>query len=130
MTAALNAEARKLVALSLDAGVISPERVRAVLDTLAVTRKPAKLRPILKAYYTAIRREIARGEARIEYAGTLAAETPAIIAAHFSKLYGRPITSVAGENDALIAGVRVRVGDDVYDASARGILERLAAKLG
>ncbi|MDR2982546.1 MAG: F0F1 ATP synthase subunit delta [Puniceicoccales bacterium] len=125
----LHAEARRLVAISLENGVVSTERVRAALDVLVKTRKPAKLRPLLKAYYIAIRREIARSEARIEYAGKISEEAPALLASHFTKVYGRPIAPVPSENPALIAGVRVRVGDDVYDASARGTLERLASHL-
>lgn len=129
MPSSCHSEARHLVSLSLDNGVVSTERVQAILDTLVKTRKPACLRPLLKAFYVALRREIARGEAHIEYAGALSQDAPALIAAHFSQTYGRPIAPVPSENPALIAGVRVRVGDDVYDASVRNTLNRLAASL-
>ncbi|MDR2862353.1 MAG: F0F1 ATP synthase subunit delta [Puniceicoccales bacterium] len=130
MPADIHAEVRRLVALSRDAtGAVSDERVRAILDTLTATRKPAAVRPLLKVFHAAVRREIAKGEARIEHAGALPPTAPAHFAAHFSKRYGRPVRPVVSENAALIAGVRVRVGDDVFDASIRNALDRLAAGL-
>jgi len=44
-----------------------------------------------------------------------------------TRRYGRSITGVARRNDALIAGVRVRVGDDVYESSVAGQLAALAS---
>jgi F-type H+-transporting ATPase subunit delta len=41
-------------------------------------------------------------------------------------MYDRPVSAVIQQETALIAGVRVRVGDDVYDASVAGRLQRLA----
>jgi F0F1-type ATP synthase delta subunit len=37
--------------------------------------------------------------------------------------------AVAAEDASLIAGVRVRVGDDSYDASVSGRLQRLAERV-
>ena len=51
------------------------------------------------------------------------------IAAHFTKLLGRPVRPVARRNDALLAGFRVRVGDDVTDVSASLRLANLAKSL-
>jgi F-type H+-transporting ATPase subunit delta len=124
-TAAL---ARRLAALSLDPSTGAPgvERVRAVLSELETTRPPAALRPLLKAYQVALAREVAKSELHIEHAGPLPPETAALLAAHFAKLSGRRVTSVTRENPDLAVGLRVRVGDDVYDSSARGILARSA----
>ena len=44
-----------------------------------------------------------------------------------TKKYARPIASVAKRNDSLLAGLRVRVGDDVYESSVAGQLANLAA---
>jgi hypothetical protein len=40
---------------------------------------------------------------------------------------GRPIAGVLRRNDALIAGLRVRVGDDVYESSVAGQLSALGS---
>jgi F-type H+-transporting ATPase subunit delta len=122
-------EAKKLLALSCEAGAVSAERVGAVLTTLTKTRAPHTLRPLLRAYLAAIRRELARGEARIEHAGPLSAADADAIAAHFSKALGRSIRPVLRRNDALLAGLRVRVGDDVTDFSAALRLANLAKSL-
>lgn len=122
-------EIRRLRDLSLDKGVVSQERVNAVLSALTSSRKPHELRPILRGYLAAIRREVAKGEARVEFAGALPESVKAGLAAEFTKSYGRPVTVVATQNDALIAGFRARVGDDVYDASAAGHLSKLSAAL-
>jgi F-type H+-transporting ATPase subunit delta len=122
-------EAKKLLALSCESGAVSAERVGAVLTTLTKTRAPHTLRPLLRAYLAAIRRELARGEARIEHAGPLSATDADAIAAHFSKALGRSIRPVLRRNDALLAGLRVRVGDDVTDFSAALRLANLAKSL-
>lgn len=122
-------EVRRLRDLSLENGVVSQERVSAVLKALASSRKPHELRPLLRGYLAAVRRETAKGEARVEFAGALPESVKAGLAAHFTKVYGRPVSVSSSANEALIAGFRVRVGDDVYDASAAGHLGKLAAAL-
>ncbi len=122
-------EAKKLLALSCESGVVSAERVGAVLTALTKARAPHTLRPLLRAYLAAIRRELARGEARIEHAGPLSATDADAIATHFSKALVRSIRPVLRRNDALLAGLRVRVGDDVTDFSAALRLANLAKSL-
>ena len=119
---------RRLVALSFDeTGAVSQERVQAILDTLAVTRIVAVLRPLLKTWHNALRRELAKREVCVEHAGTLDPQTLTLITEHFSRLHHRPLSQRTRKNPELLAGLRVRVGDNVYDASVRGTLDRLAA---
>lgn len=126
---AARAEAKRLVVLSLEAGTVSAERVSAVLGALAKKYPAHELRPVLRAYLSAVRREIARGEARIEHAGPLAESDAAAIAAHFSKALGRPVRPVTTRKDSLHAGLRVRVGDDVTDLTAALRLANLVKAL-
>jgi F-type H+-transporting ATPase subunit delta len=122
-------EVRRLRELSLDNGAVSQERVTAILKALADSRKSHELRPLLRAYLAVMRREVAKGEARVEFAGTLPETVKASLATHFSKTYGRPVTVTATPNPALLAGFRVRIGDDVYDTSAAGHLAKLSDAL-
>jgi F-type H+-transporting ATPase subunit delta len=122
-------EAKKLLALSLESGVVSAERVEAVLNSLKKSRPAYSLRPLLRAYLVNVRKEISRGEALIEHAGPLSAGDASNIATHFSKTLSRPITPVARRNDALLAGFRVRVGDDVIDLTAAHRLTNLTKSL-
>ncbi|MDR1497676.1 MAG: F0F1 ATP synthase subunit delta [Puniceicoccales bacterium] len=121
----------RLVALSLDPanGFVSAERLRAILDTLAQRHRPAVLKPLLKAFQTALRREILRREIHIEHAGTLPALTMEQLTTFFEKKYSRRLAQVVSPNPALFAGLRVRIGDDLYEASASATLEKLAAAL-
>lgn len=126
----LRKHAARLVELARDAdGRIDAARVRAILAELPRAFPGAALRPLLEAFYAAVARELRFSEARIEFAGTLPAGTADALAAHFSALYNRPVAPVATENPALLGGVRVQVGDDVYDASLAGALARLRASL-
>ena len=127
--ASVRAEAKRLLALSLEGGAVSSDRVGAVLAALAKSRPAHTLRPLLRAYLANIRRELTRGEARIEHAGPLAQSDAEAIAAHFAKALGRPVRPVARRNDALLAGFRVRVADDVTDLSAALRLANLAKSL-
>ncbi len=122
-------QVHRLRDLSLEAGIVSAERVNAVLRALVASRKPHELRPILRGYFAAIRREIAKGEARVQHAGALSEADKASLAASFTKAYGRPVSVVSSPNPALIAGLRVRVGDDEYDSSVAGRLARLEQAL-
>lgn len=112
-----------------DAGVAEESRVRAVLDELEKTFPPRVLRTILKFYYAAIARELRFSEARIEFAGTLSEKTANALAAHFSEIYARAIAPVPAQNPEILGGLRVQVGDDVYDASLAGTLASLRRAL-
>jgi len=127
--ASVRAEAKRLLAMSLEGGAVSADLVGAVLAALTKSRPAHQLRPLLRAYLANIRRELARGEARIEHAGPLAATEAEAIAAHFSKVLGRTVRPVARRNDALLGGFRVRVGDDVTDLTASLRLANLAKSL-
>ncbi|MDQ8208790.1 F0F1 ATP synthase subunit delta [Coraliomargarita sp. SDUM461003] len=118
--------AKKLVEFSKDeSGAVSEAKVGEVLAGL----KQVELRnPLatLKAYLSYIRREIALQTAVVSTPAGLSEESLKAIETKYSAVYGRPISAVTREDASLIAGVRVRVGDDVYDASVAGRLQRLA----
>jgi len=117
---------KKLVALSKDEkGVVTESKVTDVLSGL----KKAEIRhylSVLKTYLKLLRREVALQTAVVSTPGELSESALEEIAAKYSKLYGRSIQATTATDDSLIAGVRVRVGDDVFDASIAGRLQRLA----
>lgn len=120
--------ARQLFKLSLDQGMVSAERVTGVLQYLE-THRPAHAAAVLKLYYRMVAAEIARSQAIIEHAGAVDERALAEIAAAMSRKYGRSIAAVPKRNDALLAGLRVRVGDDTYESSVAGQLATLAASV-
>ena len=117
--------ARQFFKLSIVEGELSAERVAGVLQYIEKHR-PANSLAVLKAYQRLIATEVARSQAVIEHAGPVHESVLANIAASMSGKYGRRISSVPRRNDALLAGLRVRVGDDVYESSVAGQLATLA----
>ena len=118
--------AKKLVELSKDAqGVVTEAGVGQVLASLKEVAHRNHL-SLLKTYLNSLRRELALQTAVVSTPGSLSAEALQVISAKYTALYGRPVSAVVKIDPSLIAGVRVRVGDDVYDASVAGCLQRLA----
>ena len=117
--------ARQLFSLSLVNGELSAERVAGALQYVEKHR-PANSLAVLRAYQRLVAAEVARGQAVVEHAGSVQDSVLANIAAAMTKKYGRKVASVARRNDALLAGLRVRVGDDVYESSVAGQLAQLA----
>jgi F-type H+-transporting ATPase subunit delta len=117
--------AKKLVELSKENGVVTEDRVGEVLAGLKKS-KPRNYLAVLKAFLLYLRREVALQTAVVSTPDRLSATALKAIETNFSKIYGRPVSAVIKQDTSLIAGVRVRVGDDVYDASVAGRLQRLA----
>jgi F-type H+-transporting ATPase subunit delta len=114
-----------LVELSREHGVVTESRVAEVLNGLKQAELRRKLL-VLKTYLYYIRRIVADQTAVVATPGALSPEALTAIESSFTQLYGRPISAVTTPDASLIAGVRIRVGDDVYDASIAGRLKRFA----
>lgn len=117
--------ARQFFKLSFANGAISAAQVGGVLEYIEKHR-PAHSMAVLKAYQRLIAAEVARGQAVVEHAGPIESTALNEIASALAKKYGRPVTAVEKRNDALLAGVRVRIGDDLYESSVAGQLATLA----
>ncbi len=120
--------ARQLFRLSLADGAVSPAKVTGVLEYVEKHR-PANPIMVLKAYERLIATELGRSQALVEHAGAVSEDVLHSIAAVLGKRYGRTLTATTRANPALIAGLRVRVGDDVYESSVAGQLASLAASV-
>jgi F-type H+-transporting ATPase subunit delta len=120
--------ARQLYRLSLVDGAVSAERVVGVLAYLQ-THPPRQVLAVLKHYRRLIARQLARHHALVEHAGMIDAAILRAVAEAFSRKYQRPVTASARPNPALIAGLRIRVGDDVYESSIAGQLAALIPSL-
>jgi F-type H+-transporting ATPase subunit delta len=117
--------ARQLFKLSIVDGTLSAERVAGVLQYVE-KHQPARAVAVLKAYHRLVAAEIARHQAVVEHAGPVGEAVVSGIAAAMTKRYGRSITGLARPEASLIAGLRVRVGDDVYESTVAGQLAALS----
>jgi F-type H+-transporting ATPase subunit delta len=120
--------ARQLFSMSIVDGVVSADRVAGVLEYV---EKHGTANPVmvLKAYHRLIATEVAKGQAIVEHAGAVNDAMLSAIAAAMTKKYGRAVTASAKPNAELIAGLRVHVGDDVYESSVAGQLAALASSV-
>jgi F-type H+-transporting ATPase subunit delta len=117
--------ARQLFRLSLVNGQVSAEQVTGVLAYLEKNR-PAHPMLVLRAYQRYVAAELARSQARVEHAGPVADGILRLLEGALSQKYKRPITATARHDARLIAGLRVRVGDDVYETSVAAQLANLS----
>ena len=120
--------AKKLVELSKDSGVVTESKVAEVLAGLQQVQHRHHL-TVLKTFLNYLRREVALQTAVVSTPTGLSDDSIKAIEVQFSKLYNRSVNAVTQPDTSLIAGVRVRVGDDVYDASVAGRLQRRAGSV-
>ena len=117
--------AKQLFKLSVVNGVVSPEQVSGVLGWVEKT-SPRRPVAVLKAYHHRIAIELAKSRAEVEHAGPINDATLKSIEAAMTKKYQRPVTASAKANPKLLAGLRIRVGSDVYESSVAGQLATLS----
>lgn len=118
--------AKQFFKLSIVDGNLSSDRVAGVLQYIEKHRPDSPI-AVLRAYQRLVAAEVARGQAVVEHAGPVPAATLAAIESAMAKKYGRRIATVAQSNPRLLAGVRVRVGDDLYESSVAAQLAALGA---
>lgn len=115
--------ARELFRLSLVNGRVDAARVEEISSRL-VADKPRSYLEILKETTRLIRLELAKRHATIESAVPLDTSSVADITAKLQKKFGADITTQFVTNPALLGGLRVKLGSDVWDGS---ISSRLAS---
>ena len=116
-------EGKQLFRLCLVNGLIEEKRARQVVQQI-VAAKPRGYLATLSYFQRLVELDCARHTAKIESALKLPADLQASVQAGLARVYGPGLTTSFAENPALIGGVRIRVGSDVYDGSVQG---RLAA---
>ncbi len=94
-----------------------------------VTQKVGQSKPrgyvgILSHFARLVKLDVERRTARIESATALAPELQAKVQTGLAKIYGQGLNISFAQNPALIGGLRIKVGSDVYDGSVQA---RLAA---
>jgi F-type H+-transporting ATPase subunit delta len=121
--------AKKLARLSLGSdGQIDGERAQAGMESLRPL-KPRVQRALLKAYLHYLRIEDRRARMLYEYAGLIDPSELERLRTHYSQKYGRNLRVDLKPNPALLAGLRLSIGDDIYENSASGRLAALASAL-
>lgn len=113
---------------SFDHGALTSDRVSGVLEYVE-KHHPNRATAVLKAYARLVAAEEARGHAIVEHAGEMPANALQSLADTLGRRYGRKVSATARPNPDLIAGVRVRIGDDIFESSVAAQLADLAASV-
>lgn len=119
------ATARRLFGLCQAGGRLDESKLRTVISSLVDT-KPRDYRAILSAIQRLTRLEFERREVTVESATALDSATQQRVVAGLEKQYGPDLVIAYQTTPALIGGLRIRVGNDVFDGSVKGRLDRLA----
>lgn len=106
-------------------GLLDEGRVRQTV-TAVIARKPRGYVGILSHFHRLVKLDLERRTARIESATPLSDALVASVKGNLSQRYGQGLSVNFAVNPALIGGLRVKVGSDVFDGSVRARLDALA----
>lgn len=120
--------ARELFRLTLVNGHVDTARAEEISKQL-VAKRPRSFLEILKEYTRLIRLELSKRHAVIESATPLDAASAAEIGKNLKTKFGQDITTEFLTNPALLGGLRVRLGSDVWDGSISNRLTTLSQHL-
>jgi F-type H+-transporting ATPase subunit delta len=118
--------ARRLFGLCQSGGRLDDAKLRSVITRL-VDSKPRDYQAILAALQRLTRLELERRKVTVESAVELDEATRNRVVAGLVKQYGPDLSMNYQVNPVLLGGLRIRVGNDVFDGSVQGRLDRLAA---
>lgn len=119
---------RGMLRASFTDGQLDNGKISALVQSL-VTKKPRHYIDVLQHYKRLLRLEIEKRHARVESAMKLDPETAKQIVDRLKRKYGNDVTADFDVDPALLGGLRVRVGDDVWDGTLRSRLQRLEQQL-
>lgn len=118
-------EAKQLFRGCVQDGLLDENRARKTVQLL-LESKPRGYLAILGHFERLVKLDVQRRTARIESATVLAPDLQAKVTAGLTRLYGQGLNFAFAQNPALLGGLRIRVGSDVYDGSVQARLSALA----
>lgn len=120
------AAARRLFGLCQTAGRLDDSKLRTVITRLAADQ-PRDYKAILAALQRLTRLDLAKREVVIESAVDLDEASRQRVVAGLTQQYGPDLAIQYKTTPDLLGGLRIRVGNDVFDGSVKGRIDRLAA---
>jgi F-type H+-transporting ATPase subunit delta len=119
--------ARALYGVCSANGALDESRVRMAARHLAGSRRRGAL-TLLAAFQRLVRLDRDRHTALVESAVPLGQALQHELREDVARAYGG-VEPTFAENPALIGGIRIKVGSNVYDGSVRARLDALASRL-
>lgn len=106
-------------------GTLDEAKVRQTVQVV-IAQKPRGYVAILSHFQRLVKLDIERRTARVESATVLTAAEQGAIRANLTRRYGGGVNIAFTQNAALLGGLRIKVGSDVYDGSVQARLNALA----
>jgi F-type H+-transporting ATPase subunit delta len=117
-------DARQLFRGCQQTNLLDENRVRQTVSLLS-EKKPRGYVEILSRLHRLVKLDLERRAARVESALPLPADLQNDVANNIKKIYGDGVNIVFGQNPALLGGLRIQVGSDLYDGSVQTRLNKL-----
>ena len=124
ITKQIRREAKQLFRSCLADGLLQEDRARLVVQRV-LELKPRGYVGLLTHFQRLVKLDLDRRTARVESASPLPPDLQAGVQASLTRLYGGGLMLSFAQNPALIGGLRIKVGSDVYDGSVQARLTAL-----
>ena len=117
--------ARRAFRMCMEGDRLDEDKLRKVIKKIGAS-KPRNYQAILHTLARLTRLELARREVLVESSTPIDGRTRERVEAGLRQKYGNDLTFEFGVNPGLIGGMRIRVGNDVWDGSVKARLARLS----
>jgi F-type H+-transporting ATPase subunit delta len=105
-------------------GILDEAKVRQAV-TSVIAQKPRGYVGVLSHFQRLVKLEVAKRTARVESAVAITPAIQANIERSLTQKYGPGLNTTYSQNAALIGGLKIQVGSDVYDGSIQARLNAL-----
>lgn len=105
-------------------GLLDENRVRQALKLLS-EKQPRGYLEILARLHRLVKLDLERRAVKVESATPLSPDLQGELTAQIKAKYGNGVNISFAQNAALIGGLRIQAGSDLYDGSVRTRLEKL-----
>ena len=117
--------ARRIFRLCSPDGKMNARKLKTVITRIG-TEKPRDYRGILLVLRRLVQAEVLKKQVTVESAVKLDETTLGKVQTSLRKEYGADLTFKFLTNPELLGGLRIRVGNDVFDGSVKARLDTLA----
>jgi F-type H+-transporting ATPase subunit delta len=119
---------RELFRHSFTSGKLDEEKISNMVQTVLATR-PRRYLDVLKDYQRLLQLETDKRHAVIESATPLNRSLGDHIVANLKTRYGEDLTTEFRTNPELLGGLKIKIGNDVWDGSVKNRLSQLQEQL-
>jgi len=119
---------KQMLRASFTEGQLDQGRIGQLVKSL-IEKKPRNYLAVLDQYKRLVRLEVEKRTAVIETASDLSPDAARELVDNLKRKYGNDLATQVVTNPELLGGMRIRVGNDVWDSSVRNRLQRLQAQL-